>query len=61
MKTDVNVPKVSYKQHNLDKKLFFVGILKATEEKSGSGSKSVNQWYGSADPGPYQDVTDPEH
>ncbi len=34
----------------MGKNLFFVGILKATEERSGSesGAGSVNQWYGSA-------------
>jgi hypothetical protein len=33
MKTEINVPKVSYKQKTLKKKLF-VGILTATEDKS---------------------------
>jgi hypothetical protein len=28
-------------------------------KKAGSGS--VSQWYGSADPDPYQNVTDPKH
>jgi hypothetical protein len=36
---------------------FVVGILSATDEKVGSGS--VSQWHGSADPGPFQNVTDP--
>jgi hypothetical protein len=47
----------------LEKNLFFVGIsvifLSATDEKAGSGSE--NQWYGSADPEQYQNVTDPQH
>jgi hypothetical protein len=33
--------------------LFFVGILKATDERSSIRSGSVNQWYGSVDPDPY--------
>jgi hypothetical protein len=33
--------------------------LKATEKRAGSGSGSVNKWYGSPDPD--QIVTDPEH
>ncbi len=34
MKTDVNVILKSYKQKIFEKNLFFVGILKATGEKS---------------------------
>jgi hypothetical protein len=40
------------------KKLFFVSILKVTDEKSGSGS--VSQRYGYEDPDPYENVRDPE-
>jgi hypothetical protein len=39
---------------NLREKIFFVGVLKVTDEKSrvrtGSGSGSVSQRYGTADP-----------
>jgi hypothetical protein len=46
-------------------KAIFVGVLKVTDEKSriqnGSGFGSNSQRYGSADPDPYQHVTDPEH
>ncbi len=51
----------------MKKKIFFVGILKVTDERTGSGSAfgsafgSVSQRYGSEDPDPYQNVTDPEH
>ncbi len=38
--------------------LIFVGILSATDE---AGAGSVSQWYGSADPDPYQNFTDPQH
>ncbi len=40
-------------------KIFFVGVLKVTDERAGSGS--VSQRYGSDDPDPQQNVTDPEH
>jgi hypothetical protein len=30
-------------------------------ERSGSESGSVSKWYGSTDPDPYQNVTDPQH
>ncbi len=61
LKDDVNVPSKSNKQNNLGKKLFFVGILKVTDEKSRSqswirislsevrirGSGSIPKCYGS--------------
>ncbi len=34
LKSDVNVPSKSNKQKNLGKKIIFVGILKAADEKS---------------------------
>jgi hypothetical protein len=43
------------------KKVFIVIILSATDKKAGSGSGSVSQWYESADPDLYQNVTDPQH
>ncbi len=42
----------------LEKKLFFVGVPKVTDEKS---RNQISQKYGSADPDPYQSVKDPEH
>ncbi len=55
LKTDVNVTSKSNKQKNVINLCFtFVAILSATDEKIGSeaesGSGSVGQWYGSADP-----------
>jgi hypothetical protein len=48
LKNDVKI----IKQKNLgNTKFFFVGILKVTEYKSRSGSGSVNQLYGSPEPG----------
>ncbi len=44
---------------NLGKTILFVGILNATKEKR--GSESVIQWYESADPDSYQNVTYQEH
>jgi hypothetical protein len=63
LKTDVNVPTVRKKGEKVEKKLIFAGILKATEERagSGSGSRIHNPVYGSEYPDPYQNVTDPEH
>ncbi len=49
----------------LRKKNFIDGILSATNKKAGSasraGSGSVSQWYGSAKPDPYQNVTAQQH
>jgi hypothetical protein len=44
------------------KKIFFVGDLEVTDEKSRIWIRivSVSQKNGSADPDPYQKVTDPE-
>jgi hypothetical protein len=55
LKTDVNVPTVSNKQKNL----LFVGILKVTDEQGRIQIR--NQLYGSKDPEPSQNVTDPKH
>jgi hypothetical protein len=60
LKIDANVPMVSKKHKN------FFDILKVMKKRAGSGSKSgagsvcVVQWYGSADPDPYQNATVPE-
>jgi hypothetical protein len=42
----------SIEPKNFFKKIFFVGILSATDKKAGSGSVSgpIGQWYESADP-----------
>ncbi len=52
----------SYRKKN--EKIFFC-ILKINEERIGSGvgsgSGSIIQKYGSADPDPHQNVTDPQH
>jgi hypothetical protein len=47
LKNDVNV----LQKEKKEKKLIFVDILKATDERAESGS--VTQWYGSADLDPY--------
>ncbi len=59
LKTDVNLLSitVSNKHKGLEKNIFFVGFLNATDGKAGSGF--VSQWCGPADPDSYQDVTDP--
>ncbi len=59
LKTDGNVPTVRNKLKTLEKPLFFVGILKATAKKR--RIRIRNLVYGSQDPDPYQNVTDPEH
>jgi hypothetical protein len=59
VETDVNVHTVSNKRKNLEKKTYFVGILKSTNEKSWIPIR--DPLYGSKDPDPYQNVTDPEH
>jgi hypothetical protein len=44
-------------------KFFVVALLKVTDEKiagSGAGSESVSQNYGSADPDPFKNFTDPQ-
>jgi hypothetical protein len=54
-----NAPSKSNKLKNYN---FFCGILNVTDIRSGSGPEpgSVSQKYGSADPYPYQNVTDLE-
>jgi hypothetical protein len=64
LKTDINVPgylqKVMSKK-TLKKTYFLLASCPPRTKKAGSGSGSVSQWYGSADPDPYQNVTDPQH
>jgi hypothetical protein len=44
LKTDVNISLKSKEKKNLKNNLFLVAILKATDEREGTG----RQWYGSA-------------
>jgi hypothetical protein len=61
LKNYVIVPSKSNKQENLEKKKKFCCHLKGhLLKESGAWSGSVSPWYGSADPDPYQNVTDPE-
>jgi hypothetical protein len=57
LKTDVNVPTIRNKHKNF----VFVGFLKATDEKSRIRIQIHYSVYGSKDPDPYQNFTDPEH
>ncbi len=63
LRTDVNVPTESNKQKKLEKNLFLLASWKSPTKRAGSGSRTVNQVYGSKDPDqdPYQNVTDPEY
>jgi hypothetical protein len=61
LKTNVNVPTVKINKETWGKNYFFVGILKATEEKSRLRNRDPVVLYGSADLDPYQKLTDPEH
>jgi hypothetical protein len=43
------------------KKLIFCWyLISHGRKKAGTGSGSVSEWYGSADPDPYQNASDPE-
>jgi hypothetical protein len=46
-------------------KIVFFDILKVTDEKGGSGARSESGFgtrlYGSSEPDPYQNVTDPQN
>jgi len=59
LKNYVNVPPKSNTQKKLEIKSFLIGVLKANDEIARSGSISKSR--GSADPDPYQNVTDPQH
>jgi hypothetical protein len=58
MNTDVNIPTVSDEQKNVEKNLFFVSTLKATDERIRIWIR--NPVYGSKGLDPSQNVTDPE-
>jgi hypothetical protein len=45
----------------LQKKVKTLGILSATDEKSRIWIRKLVVQYGSADPNPYQNVSDPQH
>jgi hypothetical protein len=40
--------------------MFFAGVLKVKQKIAGSGSGSISQRHGSANPDQYQNVTDPQ-
>ncbi len=60
LKKDVELPPKSDKQKKLEKIIFIV-ILKVNGKRSRIRVRIRSQRYGSADPEPYQNVTDPEH
>ncbi len=51
----------SYKKQYEEKKFVFVSLKKGVRTGVGSGSGSISQRYGSGDPDPHQNVTDPQH
>jgi hypothetical protein len=59
LKTDVNVPSKVRNKKTLRKQNFF--LLGSCQSLTKKGSRSVSQWFGSADPDPYQNVTDIQH
>ncbi len=67
LKTDVNVPvpvpKVINKQKNLEKKTLFCWHLESLclKEQDLDPGRICIPVYGSKDPDPHQNVTDPEH
>jgi hypothetical protein len=56
---NVNVPFKSNKQKNLEKNNFLLPSPRSLMKITGSGS--VCQRYGSADPDPFQNATDQQH
>ncbi len=61
-KTAANEPTESNKQNKWEKKTYFLlASRKSLTKRTGSGSGSVNQVYGSKDPDPYQNGIDLEH
>ncbi len=55
---DVIVGSKNNKKKNLEKHFL---LPRSLTKRAGSGVGSVSQRYGSEDPDPYQNVTDPEH
>ncbi len=61
-KNDVKVPSKSNVQKNFVKKIiFWLASCRSMMKIEGSGSASINQRHGSADPDPHQNVMDPQH
>ncbi len=61
LKNDVNVPSKSNKQKNSGKNCFLLESWRSMTKIAGSLAGSISQRHGSGNPGPYQDVTDPQH
>jgi hypothetical protein len=63
MQTDVNVPTICNMQKNVEKIYFRWHLEKPPNKIIGSryGSGSVFLWYVFTGPGPFQNITDPEH
>jgi hypothetical protein len=59
LKTGVDEPTIRKQQKKIQKKLIFVGTLKATVKKGRIWIR--NPMDGSKDPDPNKNVTDPEH
>jgi hypothetical protein len=54
--------RVSYTKKYEKMIIFFVSLKSLTKGvRSGVGSGSISQRYGTADPDPHQNVTDPQH
>ncbi len=58
MKTEDDVPVDRSKEKNM-KKIFLFASFKSMRKEVGSGY--ISQRYGSGDPDPHQNVTDPQH
>jgi hypothetical protein len=50
-----------YLKKEISKKLLLLTSWRSLTKKAGSGSESISQRYGSADPDPYQDFMVPQH
>ncbi len=63
--TEDNVPAGKLQEKNMKKKITFFAYLKSLKKGVGSGvgsgSGSIIQRYGSGDPDPHQNATDPQH
>ncbi len=63
LKNGVNVPLKRIKYKNINTEIFVCLLVswRSVTKRAGSGAGPVSQRYGSEDPIPYQNVTDPEH
>ncbi len=59
LKNDVNVPSKRKRQKKLETKIISLASWRSLTKRAESEAGSVRQKYGSADPDPYQNVTDP--